>query len=197
MTTDLSCLYIKQNTHTETDVPVFFSFLPYHSFPVHPTNPPQLYPAKGRDNEKVGPAPELPLPLPCSSPLSSSFLSLPLCPPALLLHLVCITSHFHLSRWRPLRWVKSRSLGRQLSSAQKLPSHRCLNGLIRPRCQSEGITQHRCTVLRQSLEIWYPSSSTTFTEFYLNENLTNTDVQGRTIVLWEGFQFTTTLAYFA
>lgn len=72
MTTDLSCFYIKQDTHMETDVPVFFSFLPYHSFPFHPINPPQLYPAKGRDNEKVGLAPELFLLLPCLSPPFSS-----------------------------------------------------------------------------------------------------------------------------
>lgn len=87
---DLSCFYIKQNTHTETDV--LFRARPT-AFLFHPTNPTYSYPGKGRDNEKLGrvpgavaaPAPVLVL------------LSFTLRPPAWLLHLVCITSHFHLT----------------------------------------------------------------------------------------------------
>lgn len=94
---DLSCFYIKHNTHTETDV-LFF-----HARHTTDTPPPTTHPSSHRPNpagiqEKADimrnwdghREPLLPL-------LVLVLLSFALRPPARLLHLVCITSHFHLT----------------------------------------------------------------------------------------------------
>lgn len=117
---DLSCFYIKHNTHMETDgfffmpaIPRFFSCPP----PLfHPTNPTRLYPGKGRDNEKLGRAPgaaAAPAPV-----LVLVLLSFALRPPAWLL--TSCLHHVAFPPDVPQRRVQSRSLGRQLSSAPNI-----------------------------------------------------------------------------